>query len=58
MTLMNYVQIGLAIVFVLIVIGMVVVGRRADRGVDALEDRLGTLTESDTIIESLSDVEL
>jgi tight adherence protein C len=58
MTLMNYVQIGLAIVFVLIIVGMVVVGRRADKGVDALEDRLGDLTDKDAIIESLSDVEL
>ena len=58
LTPMQFVQIGLAIVFVLIVIGMVVVGRRADKGVDALEDRLGDLTEGDAVIESLSDVEM
>jgi tight adherence protein C len=56
--MMLYIQIGLGVLFLLIVIGMVVVGRRADIGVDALEDRLGDLTESDTIIESLSDVEM
>lgn len=55
---MIYVQIALGIGFLLVVVGMVVVGRRADTGVDPLEDRLGRLVEDDEIIESLSDVEM
>ncbi|MDQ7024599.1 MAG: type II secretion system F family protein [Anaerolineae bacterium] len=58
MELIQIVQITLGIGFVAVVIGMVLVGRRVDTGVDPLEDRLGRLVGEDEIIESLSDVEM
>lgn len=52
------VQILVGITFFAVMIGMVYVGMRQDRGADPLEDRLAAYAENDIDIESLEDAEL
>lgn len=51
-------QIAIGAIFFAVMIGMVIVGMRQDRGSDPLEDRLAAYAENDQDIESLEEAEL
>jgi tight adherence protein C len=52
------IQIVVGLSFLGVMVGMVYVGMRQERGGDALEDRLAAFADSDTDVESLEEVEL
>lgn len=52
------IQLVVGVLFFAVMVGMVVVGMRQERGGDPLEDRLAAFADTDMDIESLEDVEL